>query len=89
MSGVIDLPDFDNMNIEHEAWVEMCKRLATRLGYNGTEPLNEDTWHPFFDQVKHWGETLVALRLEQDEVIRQRAAHEAKIVATEGRSVRA
>lgn len=72
------------MTTEHEAWQEMLNRLATAIGAPRSE-FNHPGWNPFIDQVRYWGETLVAVRELHEPSMAARALAEAKELAENGR----
>ena len=74
------MPPFKAMDIEHEAWLEMVARLRQL----GLEP-NDSKCDPLIDQIRYWGETLVALRIASPEHI-EKAHDEAKNLAENGRT---
>ena len=72
------------MDVEHKAWQEMLDRLATKLGVERST-FNDSSWNPFIDQLRYWGETLVALREYTEPSDCVRILAEAKALAEEGR----
>lgn len=62
---------YAQMNREWRIWRTFCKELEARLGDD--VDLNDGSWGPVFRAIEHWGEELVALRLEQEPEARDRA----------------
>ena len=63
----LGLPPLAEMDEEHEAWKEMCRRLPVSSA-------------PLLNQIKYWGETLHRLRLA-DPQYDDKAYAEAKLEA--------
>jgi hypothetical protein len=76
------------MEEEHQAWIEMCKRIsATAVKVateDGSADINDPLWNSAIDQIKYWGETLHRLRLANPEHD-AKAYAEAKTRAKDGR----
>lgn len=75
------MPPFQEMEIEHEAWIEMVKRFRAL----GLEP-NDEKLNPLIDQIRYWGETLVALRIADPQHV-DTALREAKEISENGRPI--
>jgi hypothetical protein len=65
--------DHEAMILEWRAWRSMCEELKS-LGID----VNADSSDRMVRSIKRWGEELVALRLEQDEHIRDEALNEVR-----------
>lgn len=74
-----DLEHLTKQKVEWEAWQEAIRRLAEVLPEGSN--LNGETYRPFFTAIQRWGEELVALRVDQTRVDRERALAEARAAA--------
>ena len=74
-----------SMEEEHQAWIELCKRISKAVDDGLTPDINGDDWNPVIDQIKFWGETLHRLRLADPEHD-ARAYQQARQYALDGRA---